>query len=59
MTPERFWAQVRTFAAYHYEVERRGWRLHPDVVHWTVEAAASIAEDEDHLRGLIKRHCLR
>jgi hypothetical protein len=27
-------------------------------VRWSKEAAASIAEDETHLRGLIMRHCL-
>lgn len=27
-------------------------------VRWTEAAAASISEDDDHLRGLVKRHCL-
>lgn len=52
------WAMVHAHAAYNYEAQRRGLFLDPSQIRWSQDAAAQIAEDDDHLRGLIKRHCL-
>jgi hypothetical protein len=41
-----------------YTMDRSHAWADPAAVRWTRAAAAAIADNEDHLRELVKRHCL-
>lgn len=55
--PMHHWPTPHQLQSLHAARTLSGEWFFPEV-RWTEAAAASISEDDDHLRGLVKRHCL-